>query len=122
MRESPKVRSDSFWGDLTNTLLLKPVYRQPQPAVTRALAQPAQEPNMTNEAKDSRLGKSTSDNIDQEAGDPKYVITYYGTGMTPKHKYLNDLREAISEFEKMAADPYAGARSLELRQTLMKVK
>lgn len=63
-----------------------------------------------------------SENIKRTPSEPQYVITYYGTGMTPKHKYLTNKDEAIAEFENMAADPYAGASSLELRQTLMKVK
>jgi hypothetical protein len=35
----PKIRVDSFWGDLANALVLSPVYREPvQPE--KAVAQP----------------------------------------------------------------------------------
>lgn len=30
MRRRPYVESDSFWGDVINMLLLRPVYRRPR--------------------------------------------------------------------------------------------
>lgn len=63
--------------------------------------------------------------IDYTPGPSQYVITYYGYGMTPMHKKLEldiDPDEALAEFERMVADPMAGASSMELRQTVARTK
>jgi len=63
-----------------------------------------------------------SDKVNRTPGPARYVITYYGYGMTPKYKDMDNLADAVAEFESMAADPHAGASSLELRQTIMRAK
>lgn len=47
-----------------------------------------------------------------------WVITYYGTGMTPQYKRFDNEEDALLEWDRMYRDPWQGVRSLKHEITI----